>query len=144
MTESISRTVIVQDIISGIVVSIIVAVFVYVFLHRYLNKLNFSKKMESYGISLLSTKSQTPRDIDDMFNKAKEIKIMFVSGTRYLKCHKKRLIKFAEKPKHSVKILIAAEKSPLLKDIECLENKIGERKKKKKITKEIEKVSSFF
>ena len=52
MTESISRTVIVQDIISGIVVSIIVAVFVYVFLHRYLNKLNFSKKMESYGISL--------------------------------------------------------------------------------------------
>lgn len=89
MTESISRTVIIQDIISGIVVSIIVAVFVYVFLRRYLNKLNFSKKMESYGISLPSTKSQTPRDIDDMFNKAKEIKIMFVSGTRYLKCHKR-------------------------------------------------------
>ena len=142
--DSISWTIIIQDIISGIIASIIVAVFGYIFLQHYSSKLNFSKKMESYGISSSSTKAQTQKEIAEMLNNAKEIKIMFISGINYLKKHSDRLKEFAEKPGRSVKILLANENSPLLTDIEDLEMSIGEREVGTHIASELDKVDGYF
>lgn len=130
------------SIISSLIVTLITALVGVVFMKRYLSKLNFSNKMKELGFVNTSTNKQSQLEIKQMCDKAKEIKIINVSGFHYLNANEVNLKKALERGV-KIKFLCSDPQSVFLRDIENMEyhqiDSSGKRMrdKDKKISAEI-------
>ncbi len=102
-------------------VALIMAIVGALFLNRYVSKLNFSRRLNELGFDNASVRNQTRAEINEMFSEANMIKMIFVSGTHFLKENENN-IKGALKRGARVQVLIARPTSEFIKDIEHMEN----------------------
>lgn len=117
---NIDISVIIQDIISGLIITAVTAGASYLFINRYMEKISFSNKMRSYGFWETSTNKQTRKEIKKMCEEAVKIKIINVSGIRYLN-NNEYMLKMALKRGIEIDYLLANPKSIFLYDIETME-----------------------
>lgn len=108
------------DIVSSLIVTLITAGVGALFIKHYLARITFSNKMKEMGFSNTSTNKQSQKEISQMCDKAKEIKIIYVSGFHFMNINKHHLER-ALKRGATVKFLCAHPDSVFLKDIENME-----------------------
>lgn len=117
---SIDWSTVIENIISGGTVTFAAGLCGWLFVKKYISQIRFSEKMRSYGFDQVSLKLQTRREVLEMCRKAEKIKIIYVSGARYLSIYRKEL-REAMKNGVEIQVLCAAVSGPFLPDIERME-----------------------
>ncbi|MBP5406781.1 hypothetical protein J6Z19_06500 [bacterium] len=135
--------------LANIVSDLVVASIIWLIVKGYVSKFRFTKKMESLGFLSSSIKMQSSCEVEDMCKEAKEIKIINVSGVRYLTEYKE-YYKEALNRGTKIKILCCDPKSVFLSDLEEMERYMHEdwrepsREKKEAISAEIRRVVELY
>ena len=111
-----------ETFIADFSVALIMALVGAFFLNLYITKINFSKHLNDLGFENASLRKQSHSEINEMFSSAVCIKMIFVSGTHFLKENEAN-IKGALKRGARVEVLVARPDSSLVDDIEHMENK---------------------
>ena len=110
----------ISGILSTVIATAITAAVGFLFIKKYTSQINFSNKMKNQGFINTTTNKISHREIKDLFKKAEEIKIIYVSGIRFLNINKKYL-EDALNRGAKVKFLCCNPQSIFIKDIENME-----------------------
>lgn len=124
-------------------VALLTALIGIIFAKRYTNKLLFTKKMNDIGIDKVGIKNRNNRQNDKMFAESKEIKMMFVSGKKFLKQQRANILCALERG-CKIKVLLAMPGSQFLADIEKLEISYGNRENNSSISDEVIEIIELY
>lgn len=129
------------SLVFGILESLITAgitgLIVFFFTKKYFSKVFVASKLKSYGFDAIETRL-SDKELKNVFQKANAIKIMYVSGDKFLDIVEPYFyIAFNRKNPPSIKYLLSKENTSFLQDIQYMETSHGNRLPYKSINENV-------
>lgn len=132
------------EVAASLIVATITAIVAMVFTKKYFPMLSFASEMKKHGFQSVSLKRLNNRELRDIFNNAKRIRIMYVSGVGFFtNGFIQNLVANSQNKNIKIQFLCSKKDTVFIHDIENLEKAYGTRELNKFITPEIETVEDI-
>ena len=133
------------DILGKVLVAVAVAGVTWWFLDGNLKRLTIANELKKHGIGAIQFTAPGRRDLQRVFEKADRIRIVFVSGKGFFLQNEanKNWLRMAKNRRATIQVLLAAEDSDFVRDIERLEFQVGLRSDGQTISDELRAVEAY-